>query len=448
MIPTIASGGSSFKGAALYYLQDKKSSTRDRVDWAHVENLPTSDPDKAVKVMAWTAMHQAELKQQAGVKATGRKLEKPVFTFSLSWHPEEKPEQAHMLATAKSAVDALGLSEYQALYVAHNDEPQKHVHVMINRVHPENGKAATLSMSKEKLSQWAHDYEKEQGKIYCHQREEKAQAVEQGNRKEKYCDPVIVQAWERSDSGKAFVAALQEQGYHLAQGNNRQVIVDKYGKAFNPVRLLEGVKVKDFRAKINDLDLDALPKADDVQKQIKDQNWKEYQTSRRYDLWSAKVLNETQDRQIDERASLFNKHHRQIERKKKELGEYYQVDELTEKIDQLKQQVEEKPGLWKRLTGKAQAEAEDLHNLERQMQNVEQRTGEQISVLEKERDRALEQQRERHEEEKQRARELIERKRPEFYRSEQEQNQSKEHTQQQHNLEQGRERGSGFQSER
>ena len=39
-------------------------------------------------------------------------MEKPVFSFSLAWHPGEKQTIEHMLETAKDAVRTLGLSPY------------------------------------------------------------------------------------------------------------------------------------------------------------------------------------------------------------------------------------------------------------------------------------------------------------------------------------------------
>jgi len=417
VIPVIASSGRSFKGAALYYLQDKDTYTRERVEWTHVENLPTMDPDKAVKVMAWTAIHQAELKQQAGIKATGRKLEKPVFTFSISWHPEENPDKDHMLKTAQAAVKELGLSEHQILYVSHNDEPQKHVHIIVNRVHPVNGKAATLSKSKERLSRWAHEYEKKHGKIYCRQREENTRKREQGSRKKKYCDPVIEQAWKRSDSGKAFAAALNEHGYYLAKGRSRIVIIDAYGKAHNPVRLLEGVKAKDFKTRVQDIDLNQLPQADRLQKEIKEQNRQAYHESRNYDWWAAQSLNETQDRHLDERANLYDQHHRKIEKTKDELTEYYKPDELKAEINRLKKSLEN-PSIWDRISGKAARDRQTLETLEKNLENIEQRTGEKIGQLEHERDQALEQQQRRHKEEKERVYKRVQKGKPQNYREE------------------------------
>ena len=147
MIPNIETG-KSFRGAQLYYLHDKRQNgeaerlTSDRVAWVETLNLPTGDPERAWRIMAHTALAQAELKAAAGVKATGRKLTKPVFAYSLAWHPDEKPTKAEQLEAARASLEAQGLEEHQAIILCHDDEPQAHVHVIVNRVHPGTGKAA------------------------------------------------------------------------------------------------------------------------------------------------------------------------------------------------------------------------------------------------------------------------------------------------------------------
>jgi hypothetical protein len=176
MVPAITAGGRSFRGAALYYLHDKRQDgeairlTADRVAWVETVNLPTGDPERAWRIMAHTALAQAELKAAAGTKATGRKLEKPVFAYSIAWHPGERPTKTEMMEAARSSLEEQGLEQHQAIILCHDDEPQAHVHIIANRVHPATGKAATLSNSKLKLSQWAEAYERERGKILCPQR--------------------------------------------------------------------------------------------------------------------------------------------------------------------------------------------------------------------------------------------------------------------------------------
>lgn len=165
MIPRVGPGGSSFKGAGLYYLHDKDAMTDERVAFTHTLNLHTDDPEKALKVMSWTAEHQADLKRSAGGAATGRKLEKPVYTFSLSWAPEEDISKEEMIAAMKDSLKALRMDDREVLLVAHSDTQCPHIHAIVNRVHPENGKAASTSKDHLILSRWAQAYEREQGKI-------------------------------------------------------------------------------------------------------------------------------------------------------------------------------------------------------------------------------------------------------------------------------------------
>jgi len=180
MVPKVAGKGRSFKGAGLYYLHDKKADTRERVAFTHTENLPTSDPDKAIKCMAWTALRQQELKTRSGGSAKGRKLTQPVYCYSLSWAPGEEPSRDQMIGAAKDTLKALGMADHEALLIGHSDEPHPHIHVIVNRVHPETGIAAKLSNDHLKLSAWAEAFERLQGQIRCDQRVENNELRRQG----------------------------------------------------------------------------------------------------------------------------------------------------------------------------------------------------------------------------------------------------------------------------
>jgi Relaxase/Mobilisation nuclease domain len=70
-----------------------------------------------------------ELKKRSGVKATGRKLTRPVYAFTLNWHEADNPGAAHMRETAFDALRTLGMENHQAVIVEHTDRPHKHVHV-------------------------------------------------------------------------------------------------------------------------------------------------------------------------------------------------------------------------------------------------------------------------------------------------------------------------------
>lgn len=259
MIPRLGPLGSSFKGAGLYYLHDKDALTSERVGFTHTENLPTQDPDKALKWMMYTSKHGEELKHMSGQPLTGAPCSKPVATLCLAWHPEETPPQWHMIESARAALAVLDLSEHEVLMVAHNDEAHAHIHCIVNTVNPNTGKVNTLPFAKMKLSRWAEAYEKEHGKVYCDQRVENNARRDQGEWV-KYQEPeldmksMITQIYKSSDSGKAFQAALEEQGYQLARGR-RFVLIDPTGKIHSLLRQIDGQKPKDVRTFLAGLDL-------------------------------------------------------------------------------------------------------------------------------------------------------------------------------------------------
>ena len=188
MVVKMSSPGRSFGGVADYCLHDPRlpgeahhPESAERVEWTETRNLATSEGERAGRIMAATAEASPELKRLAGVAATGRKLEKPVCHYSLSWAKDEKPDRQEMRRAAQESLKALGMERRQALIVSHRDG-QPHVHVIANRVDPESGKAAGLSRSKLKLSKWAEGYEREQGKIRCPQRERNNARRGQGKR--------------------------------------------------------------------------------------------------------------------------------------------------------------------------------------------------------------------------------------------------------------------------
>lgn len=170
MVPRITSKGKSFKGAGAYFLHDLKAETAERVAFTHTENMLTDDPEVALKVMAWTASHARELKEISGQKLTGRQAENPVYTYCLAWAPDQTPDQAHMVEFGRRSLKALGLADHEALFIAHNDTDHAHLHIVVNRVHPETGLMAKMSQDRIALSRLAQSYEQETGQVYCHAR--------------------------------------------------------------------------------------------------------------------------------------------------------------------------------------------------------------------------------------------------------------------------------------
>ena len=133
MVAKVHALGRSFAGVAAYCLHDaperdegERPETAERVEWAETRNL-ASRPERAAGQMAATANAAPELKRLAGVSAAGRKLEKPVVHYTLSWAKDERPDRAEMNRSAEETLKALGLERHQALIVAHRDKDHPHL---------------------------------------------------------------------------------------------------------------------------------------------------------------------------------------------------------------------------------------------------------------------------------------------------------------------------------
>jgi hypothetical protein len=178
MIPRIQTG-TSFMGAGLYYLHDKKQDgererlTTDRVAWTHSLNTLEDDPQAVLAEMRQTALDQGMLKHLAGNRGDGRPTERTVLTVALAWSPEQSIDRPQMIEAGLSFLEHMGWQEHQVLFVAHNDTAHPHVHLIINRVHPESGMTLDDTWSKRRSQQWALGYEREHGRVYCEAREAK-----------------------------------------------------------------------------------------------------------------------------------------------------------------------------------------------------------------------------------------------------------------------------------
>jgi hypothetical protein len=123
----VSSKSRSFESLGRYLVNAKDGDEQDRVAWSASRNLPTDDPELAAKIMRATA-------------AQNVRVEQPVYHLTISFDPGDAVDRAAMERIADRVIDTLGLQEHQVLIVAHADRDHPHMHLLINRVHPETGK--------------------------------------------------------------------------------------------------------------------------------------------------------------------------------------------------------------------------------------------------------------------------------------------------------------------
>ena len=281
------------------------------------------------------------------------------YLFSLSLSP---PQTANVSVTEFEEAIAkierrLGLGGQPRAIVFHEKKGRRHAHCVWSRIDVANMKAINLSHYKRKLTNMSrelyieHNWEMPAGLKnrkdrstyeYAHVEAEQAKRVKRDPAELK---KLFKDCWEGSDSRLAFVGALWENGFCLAQGNRRGfVAVDQQGKTYSLSRWC-GVKTKELRSRFGEPD--NLPNVDETFLLLQRQERSYGDTPDLVELEKQHndKLFEIIERQRDERANLV------------------QYQEQTRLI-QIKEANAELPkgvkGLWAKVTGSWQEQVEHL----------------------------------------------------------------------------------------
>ena len=116
-------------GGAIRYLREgpRDAPDLDRVAHHGVRNLSV-DMEHAGVVMRSTATGAPRCQQ-------------PVYHFGASLAPGESLSAEQWDAVADRLLGGLGLSEHEAVFAVHSDREHEHLHLVVNRVHPESLRA-------------------------------------------------------------------------------------------------------------------------------------------------------------------------------------------------------------------------------------------------------------------------------------------------------------------
>lgn len=81
--------------------------------------------------------------QMEGIAFLNPRCKDALCHYELSWPPGERPTRPQWIDCASHTLKALGYRDHQFMIVAHDDKKHFHVHIMVNKVHPETFKAHT-----------------------------------------------------------------------------------------------------------------------------------------------------------------------------------------------------------------------------------------------------------------------------------------------------------------
>lgn len=204
------------------------------------------------------------------------------YLYSLSINPDPTQDpltREQYLDYVERVERSLGLAGQPRAIVFHIKHEREHAHVVWSRIDTEAEKAIHLAFDHDKLMrvtrQFARDHgielpdgyhSDEKGKqlsLY-----EKHQQDSTGLTKEERME-LVTDLWRRSDSAKALVQALGENGYMLANGKRPYVLVDIYGDTHSLPKLIndKSIRTKDVRAFLErDYPPESLPSVEEAKK--------------------------------------------------------------------------------------------------------------------------------------------------------------------------------------
>jgi hypothetical protein len=81
--------------------------------------------------------------QMEGIAFLNPRCKDALCHYELSWPPGERPTRPQWMACALHTLRELGYQDHQYMIVAHDDKKHFHIHIMVNKVHPETFKAHT-----------------------------------------------------------------------------------------------------------------------------------------------------------------------------------------------------------------------------------------------------------------------------------------------------------------
>jgi hypothetical protein len=242
-------------------------------------------------------LHGAFAEWHAHAKATQCRK----YLYSLSVNPDHRQgpfAREQYYDFIRRVEKKLGLENQARAVVFHTKMGREHCHVVWSRIDTDKIKAVQLSHDHQSLRTVAQEFAKDHGitlpaamqnnrgkerfkdKEKTENLTDKQQQERSGVSKAQHRD-AITALWKENGTGEAFVRALEASGYYLARGDKEEptyVVVDWCGEVRSLVRSIEGARIKDVRARLDDYPIEKLlsvAEAKEFAQQLREQKLKQ-----------------------------------------------------------------------------------------------------------------------------------------------------------------------------
>ncbi|MBU2820306.1 relaxase/mobilization nuclease domain-containing protein [Acidithiobacillus caldus] len=125
----------------------KAASIRDLTNYIR-EPQNRNPNEKVLYANGWgfiSDTHAAQREEMVALAAEAVRSRNPVNHYILSWREGEQPSPEQVEEAVSIFLDELGLQEHQVIYALHKDTDNLHLHIAVNRVHPETLKCVEIN---------------------------------------------------------------------------------------------------------------------------------------------------------------------------------------------------------------------------------------------------------------------------------------------------------------
>jgi hypothetical protein len=123
------------------------ANVRDLADY--IAGPSSGDPGEKVEhrgaLNFFAGDHDGQVQEMTDLAEVARRDAKPIQHWILSWREGEQPTAAQADEAVKMFLGEMGMSDHLAIYALHSDTHNWHLHVALNRVHPETAKLITAN---------------------------------------------------------------------------------------------------------------------------------------------------------------------------------------------------------------------------------------------------------------------------------------------------------------
>lgn len=239
------------------------------VNILHVDGIDSS--------LSPEALRQSLIDMEDLGKITNTQTGRVLYHANIDPRKHERLTPDQYIKSADMLMDKLGLSDQPCILVEHVKNGRQHAHLVVQLTDMERGTVKQLHNNFYKQTALARELEREFGLEITPQRKTgnsydmtEAQQIKKQGKSVKEYRSFLSDSYQKAKNGKEFRKSLRQQGYVIAKGDRRGLIV--LGKDGSPRSLTRDLKSTakstDIKTRLKDV-IQLLPDVENAKRDIK-----------------------------------------------------------------------------------------------------------------------------------------------------------------------------------